>query len=105
MKQIIPTTILIGLSALNGCSVSTPQHHAFNKPAATKIPLTAVPEAVLASVDTHVPEIYLNEAYLTHHGAKEIYELEGLSQSATYEITVTSDGHILDVARDASLSD
>ena len=100
MKQIIPTTILIGLSAMSGCSVSAPKHQTFNKPATTKIPLTAVPEAVLASVGAHVPGIYLNEAHLTHQGAKEIYELEGLSQSATYEISVTSDGHILDVDRD-----
>ncbi|MCE9587052.1 MAG: hypothetical protein K8R57_01915 [Verrucomicrobia bacterium] len=105
MKQIIPTTILIGLSAMNGCSVSAPKHRAYNKSAAIKIPLTAVPEAVLASVDAHVPGIYLNEAHLTHQGKKEIYELEGLSQSATYEISATSNGHILDVDRDASLSD
>lgn len=105
MKQIIPTTILIGLSAMNGCNAPAPKHHAHNKPAVTKIPLTAVPEAVLASVDAHVPGIYLNEAHLSHQGTKEIYELEGLSQSATYEISVTSDGHILDVDRDDSLSD
>jgi hypothetical protein len=56
-------------------------------------------------VDAHIPGIYLNEAHLTHQGEKEIYELEGLSQRATYEISATSNGHILDVARDASLSD
>jgi len=90
---------------MNGCSVSVPKHRAHNKSAAIKIPLTAVPEAVLASVDAHVPGIYLNEAHLTHQGEKEIYELEGLSQSATYEISATSNGHILEVDHDASLSD
>jgi hypothetical protein len=105
MKQLIPTTILIGLSAISGCSVSHPKHHACNKPASTKIPLTAVPEVVLASIDAHVPGIYLNEAHLIHQGTREIYELEGLSQSATYEISVTPNGHILDVDRDDSLSD
>jgi hypothetical protein len=105
MKQLIPTTIFIGLSAMSGCSVSHPKHHASNKSSSTKIPLTAVPEAVLASVDAHVPGIYLHEAHLTHQGAKEIYELEGLSQSANYEISVTPAGHLLDVDRDQSLSD
>jgi hypothetical protein len=105
MKQLIPTTILIGLASMSGCSIATPRHQACSKPSSTKIPLTAVPEVVLASVDAHVPGIYLNEAHLTHQGVKEIYELEGLSQSATYEISVTSDGKILDVDRDDSLSD
>jgi len=105
MKQLILTAILMGLSAMSGCNVATPNHQACSKPSSTKIPLTSVPNAVLASVDAHIPGIYLNEAHLTHQGAKEIYELEGLSQSATYEISVTPAGHILDVDRDDSLSD
>jgi hypothetical protein len=105
MKQAISTAILIGLSTLSGCSVSATKHQGDPKPASTKIPLTAVPNAVLASVDSRVPGIYLHTAHLVHKGTRDIYELEGLSQSADYEISVTSDGHILDIDRDSSLSD
>jgi len=105
MKQTIPIVILIGLSAMSGCNVPAHKPHGSVKSASTKIPLTAVPDAVLASVDAHVPGIYLHTAHLNHKGTRDIYELEGLSQSADYEISVTSDGHILDIDRDSSLSD
>ncbi len=105
MNQTIPAAILIGLSAISGCSLPASKPKGEFKPACTKIPLTAVPDAVLASVDTHVPGIYLHTAHLTHKGTRDIYELEGLSQSADYEITVTPEGHILDIEHDRSLSD
>lgn len=105
MKQAIPAAIVIGLSAMSGCSVPASKPESRPKAASTKIPLTAVPDAVLASVDAHVPGIYIHTAHLYHKGTKDIYELEGLSQSADYEITVTPDGHILDIDRDSSLSD
>lgn len=105
MKQVIPAAILIGLLTISGCSLQAPKHQGEPKSASTKIPLTAVPNAVLASVDSQVPGIYLHTAHLVRKGTREIYELEGLSQSADYEISVTADGHILDIDRDSSLSD
>lgn len=105
IKQTIPAAILIGLSAMGGCGVTAPKQQGSAKPASVKIPLTAVPDAVLASVDAHVPGIYLHTAHLNHKGTKEIYELEGLAHSADYEISVTPDGHILEIDRDSSLSD
>ena len=105
MKQPISAAILIGLSAMSACNSSSPKLERSTKPASTKIPMTAVPNAVLASVDAHVPGIYLHSAHLTHKGTRDIYELEGLSQSADYEISVTPDGHILDIDHDRSLSD
>ena len=105
MKQTIPTLILIGLSAMSGCNVPAHKPHGSVKSAYTKIPLTEVPDAVLASVDKHVPGIYLHTAHLSFKGTKKIYELEGLSRSADYDISVTPDGHILDIDRDSYISD
>lgn len=105
MKQAISTAIVIGLSVMSGCSIPTPKPPGSAKPASTKIPLTAVPNAVLAAVDAQVPGIYLHTAHLNQKGTRDIYELEGLSQSSDYEISVTPDGHILDIDRENSLSD
>lgn len=105
MKQAIPAAILIGLFTISGCSLSATKHQGDPKTASTKIPLTAVPNAVLSAVDAQVPGIYLHTAHLNQKGTRDIYELEGMAQSADYEISVTAEGHILDIDRDSSLSD
>jgi hypothetical protein len=107
MKQTATALILILSLAITGCSFAgkKSQNTARLHTDKGKIPLTAVPNAVLASVDQHVPGIYLHTAYLSQHGNRKVYELKGLSHFTDYQITVTSEGHILDVDQDSSLSD
>jgi hypothetical protein len=107
MKQTATAVILILSSAIIGCSTAAKKSQDDDRPQTSmgKIPLTSVPNAVLASVDQHVPGIYLHTAYLSQHGNRKVYELKGLSNSTDYQITVTSEGRILDVDQDSSLSD
>ena len=107
MKQTAAAVILILSSAITGCSSAAKKSQKTDRPQSSKgkIPLTAVPNAALTSVDQHVPGIYLHTAYLSQHGNHKVYELKGLSHFTDYQITVTSEGHILDVDQDSSLSD
>ena len=105
MKRIAPVLTFILLATFSGCSTSATKSKGTEKAVISKIPLTAVPNAALASVDQHVPGIYLHTAYLCLHGNRKVYELHGLSHFTDYQITVTSEGHILDVDQDSSLSD
>ena len=105
MKRISQVVPVVLLAAISGCSTSATKSQGSDKVVISKIPLTAVPNAVLASVDQHVPGIYLHTAYLSQHGNRKVYELKGLSHFTDYQITVTSEGHILDVDQDSSLSD
>ena len=107
MKHTAVAVILMLSSAIIGCSTAAKKSQDNDRPQTSKgkIPLTAVPNAVLASVDQHVPGIYLHTAYLCQHGNRKVYELKGLSHFTEYQITVTSEGHILDVDQDSSLSD
>ena len=105
MKRISQVVPVVLLAAISGCSTSATKSQGSDKVVISKIPLTAVPNAVLASVDQHVPGIYLHTAYLSQHGNRKVYELKGLSHSTDYQITVTSEGRILVVDHDNSLSD
>lgn len=107
MKQTAVALILILSSTIIGCSTAAKKSQDADRPhtGKGKIPLNAVPNAVLAAVDQHVPGIYLHTAYLSQHGNRKVYELKGLSHFTDYQITVTSEGHILDVDQDSSLSD
>ena len=65
-----------------------------------EIPLTDVPEVVLAAALDAMPGIELTEAEFEMERGQRIYELEGRLDGVEYEIEVSSAGEVIEVEED-----
>lgn len=65
-----------------------------------EIPLSQVPEIVIAAARQAVPNIKLTEAEVSETSHGLIYELEGTVDDKEYEIRVTADGKVLKVIQE-----
>jgi hypothetical protein len=62
-----------------------------------EVPLSQVPEQVVAAAESAVEGITLTEAEMEEKDGQTVYELEGTANGKEYEIEVTADGKVLDV--------
>ena len=65
-----------------------------------EIPLTAVPEHVLAAAESALSGVQLIEAELVSSDSLLIYELEGLRNDTEYEIFISHEGELMKIERD-----
>ena len=64
------------------------------------IPLSAVPEHILAAAKSALSGVELVEAELITSDNQLFYELEGVKDDTEYEILISQDGELLKVERD-----
>ena len=84
--------MLLILSSLSLASCSEPEHE-------VEIPLSAVPDKVLAAVNKALPSIELSSAEI-ESAAKMHYELEGKLDGKEYEIEINPDGSIIEIEQE-----
>ena len=64
------------------------------------IPLSAVPQHVLAAAESALSGVQLVQAELVSSNNHLFYELEGLQNDTEYEIVISHDGELVRLERD-----
>ncbi len=64
------------------------------------IPISEVPEYVLAAAETAVPGFQIEEAEIEFENGEEVYDLEGEVDGQEIEIEVNAAGQVLEIERD-----
>lgn len=105
MIRIPELTTLILLSALTACGTTASKAPSRQNPSVSKVAIHNVPKAALLAAEHQVPGVYIHGASVIRHPSHDVYELKGLSHHTHYEIYVTSEGHVLEIDHDPSLSD
>ncbi len=64
------------------------------------IPLSEVPQEILAAAQQAVPGIQIEEAEIEMENGQQVYELSGIAAGQEYEIEISGTGEILEVEED-----
>jgi len=93
MKQVIVPTLVVALLLAGGIGVLA-------KGQEKEVPLSQVPEDVIAAAQKAVEGINIEEAEVEEEDGVLVYELEGTAQGKEYEIELTADGKVLEVEQE-----
>ena len=87
---------VLGLALLPLCLASLPGRADSD----SQVPLSEVPEQVLAAVRNAHPGIEIESAARVQHASGAAYEIEGDADGTEFEYTVSPDGRIVETDRE-----